>query len=325
MDKTVKILSIDGGGIRGVLPATFLSVLEEKLQEISGNKYLHLAECFDMIAGTSTGGLLTCMYLTPDDANALVPKYTARQALEFYFGYGDSAFAPNEQGGFHKYSPAGLEAGLNKFFGNLKLSQLIKPCCITAYDMIHCEPYFFYSHRAISDPRANYYVKDIARATSALPGIFPPATISSLAGRKRTFIDGSIFAYNPALLAYIRAKTIFPNTENFLLFSLGTGLSATAYTPAQLEDTSEKNWARLLADIAFSAHSDMVHYQLEEIFRNKRGSKYIRLQPSLQGLNREMDNVSAENVQALYNAGLEFVSSNEKTITELVNSIRNDV
>lgn len=319
MDKIIKILSIDGGGIRGVLPATFLSVLEEKLQETSGNKNLRLAECFDLIAGTSTGGLLTCMYLTPDDNNALVPKYTARQALEFYFGYGDSAFTPNEQGGFHKYSAAGLEAGLSNFFGNLKLSQLIKPCCITAYDMIHCEPYLFYSHRAISDPRANYYIKDVARATSALPGIFPPATISSLADRKRTFIDGSIFAYNPALQAYIRAKTIFPNAENFLLFSLGTGLPATAYTPKQLEDTSEKNWARLLADIAFSAHSDMVHYQLQEIFKNKPGSRYIRLQPSLHGLNREMDNVSGENVQALYRAGMEFVNSNEKTITELVN------
>lgn len=319
MDKVIKILSIDGGGIRGVLPATFLSVLEEKLQETSGNKNLRLAECFDLIAGTSTGGLLTCMYLTPDDNNALIPKYTARQALEFYFGYGDSAFTPNAQGGFHKYSPAGLEAGLSNFFGNLKLSQLIKPCCITAYDMIHCEPYLFYSHRAISDPRANYYVKDVARATSALPGIFPPATISSLSDRKRTFIDGSIFAYNPALQAYIRAKDIFPNAENFMLFSLGTGLPATAYTPAQIEDTSEKNWARLLADVAFSAHSDMVHYQLQEIFKNKPGSSYIRLQPSLRGLNREMDNVSGENVQALYKAGLEFVNSNEKTITELVN------
>ncbi len=320
MDKTIKILSIDGGGIRGILPATFLSVLEEKLQETTGNKDFRLADFFDFIAGTSTGGLLTCLYLTPDNNNALMPKYTARQALEFYFGYGDSAFTPNAQGGFHKYSPAGLEVGLNSFFGNLKLGQLIKPCCITAYDMIHCEPYLFYSHRALSDPRANFYVKDVARATSALPGIFPPASISSLTDRKRTFIDGSIFAYNPALQAYIRAKSIFPNAEKFVLLSLGTGLPATAYTPTQLEDTSEKNWARILADIAFSAHSDMVHFQLEEIFKNKRGSKYVRLQPSLHGLNKEMDNVSHENVHALYKAGLEFVNGNEKTITELVNN-----
>lgn len=320
MSKTVKILSIDGGGIRGVLPAAFLSVLEERLQESSGNKELRLAECFDMIAGTSAGGLLTCIYLSPGNTHPLTPQYSARQALEIYLGYGVSSFAPNEKGGFHKYSPEGLESGLQAFFGNMKLNQLIKPCCITAYDILHCEPYIFYSHRAISDPRANYYVKDVARATSALPGIFPPATIS-LTGRKRTFIDGSIFAYNPALQAYIETKNIFPKAENFLLLSLGTGLSATAYSPEQLEDTSEKNWARLLADIAFSAHSDMVHHQLQGIFRNKPGSAYIRLQPSLSGLSREMDNVSGENVHALYKAGLEFANSNEKTITELLDMI----
>jgi hypothetical protein len=76
-----------------------------------------------------------------------------------------------------------------------------------------------------------------------------------------------------------------------------------------------------LADVAFSAHSDMVHYQLQEIFRNKPGSNYIRLQPSLRGLNREMDNVSSENVHSLYKAGLEFANSNEKAITELLNSM----
>ena len=68
----------------------------------------------------------------------------------------------------------------------------------------------------------------------------------------------------------------------------------------------------------------MVHYQLEEIFMNESGSSYIRLQPSLVGLNREMDNVAHKNVQALYKAGLEFVGSNEKTVTELVNGMQND-
>ena len=68
----------------------------------------------------------------------------------------------------------------------------------------------------------------------------------------------------------------------------------------------------------------MVHYQLEQIFMNKPGSSYVRLQPSLQGLNRETDNVSEENVQALYRAGLEFVNSNEKTITEIVNVMQNN-
>src|SRR6185312_2332757 len=269
MGKTIKILSIDGGGIRGILPATYLSILEENLQEITGNKNLRLAQCFDLVAGTSTGGLLSCIYLTPDDNAPSVPKYTARQALEFYLGYGNSAFIPNQQGGFHKYLPTGLETGLANFFGTLRLSQLIKPCCITAYDMIHCKPYFFDSDHAKTQPAADYFVKDVARATSALPGIFPPASVASVDNRIHTFIDGSIFAYNPALQAYIAAKNIFPGAEDFLIVSLGTGLSQKTYTTAQIEDANEKNWAGLLADTAFSVQNDLTHHQLEAIFKEK--------------------------------------------------------
>jgi patatin-like phospholipase/acyl hydrolase len=323
MNKTVKILSIDGGGIRGILPATFLAALEERLQEKADNINIHLADYFDFMAGTSTGGLLSCVYLSPDEQNASRPRYTAKQALEFYFAYGNSAFKPyydeKNSGGFHKYSPEGLEAQLKMFFKDLKLSQLIKPCCVTAYDLNHSEPYLFSSHKAVGDPRSDYYIRDISRATSALPGIFPPAKINSFADRSYNFIDGSIFAYNPALFAYVQAKEMFPHAENFFLLSLGTGHVSTAYSDKQLDDNTDKNWARVLADIAFAAHSDMVDYQLDDIFKRNPHSRYTRLQPSLQGLNKEMDDVSPLNIQALYGAGQEFVKSNEKTLMEIVN------
>jgi len=321
MTKKINILSIDGGGIRGILPATFLSALEERLQQRTNDPDARLADFFDLIAGTSTGGLLTCVYLCPDDNDAHRPKFSARQALDFYFSYGNVAFKPyreGDAGGFHKYPPDGLEMQLNNFFKDLKLSQLIKPCCITAYDLNHSEPYLFLSHKAISDPRVNYYVRNITRATSALPGIFPPAKISSLAERTYTFVDGSLFAYNPAFFGYMQAEEVFPHSEDFFLLSLGTGHVSTAYSNAQLADSSDKNWAQLLADIAFSAHSDMVNFQLEEIFKNNKHSRYIRLQPSLQGLNKEMDDVSPLNIQALYGAGQNFVASNEKTVKEIV-------
>jgi patatin-like phospholipase/acyl hydrolase len=319
MSKRINILSIDGGGIRGILPASFLSTLEERLQQKTGHSEARLANHFDLIAGTSTGGLLTCVYLCPDDNNALKPKFSAKQALEFYLAYGQSAFKPQvTSGGFHKYSPEGLEMQLFLFFKHLKFSQLIKPCCITAYELTHSEPHLFLSHKAVGDPRSNYYLKDISRATTALPGIFPPAKVSSLAGRSYQFIDGSIFAYNPALYAFIQAKELFPHAEEFFLLSLGTGHAFTAYSDKQLEDDSDKNWAHLLADIAFAAHSDIVNYQVADIFRAKVKSRYMRLQPSLQGLNKEMDDVSQVNVQALYMAGQNYIKSNEKSIAEIV-------
>jgi len=322
MRKTFNILSIDGGGIRGILPATFLAVLEERLQHASNNPDARLADYFDLIAGTSTGGLLTCIYLTPDETDAKRPRFTARQAIEFYFAYGGVSFGAPDGQSFHKYSPDGLEAQLRYFFKDMRLSQLIKPTCITAYDLLHTEPYLFLSHKAIGDPRSDFFIRSVIRSTSALPGIFPPAKVHCLAERQYTFVDGSIFAYNPALFAYMQAKQLNPQLENVFLLSLGTGLATTAYTDDQIEDNSDKNWARLLANIAFDAHSDMVNYQLEDIFKNKSHSAYIRLQPALHGLSKEMDNVSPENLQALYNAGEAFVRTNEKTLTDIVELLK---
>ena len=66
--KFFRILSIDGGGIRGLIPAQVLTVLETKLQKASGNPDARIADYFDLVAGTSTGGILTCIYLCPDEA-----------------------------------------------------------------------------------------------------------------------------------------------------------------------------------------------------------------------------------------------------------------
>jgi patatin-like phospholipase/acyl hydrolase len=64
--KMTRILSIDGGGIRGIIPGQILVILEEKLKAKTGNENARIADYFDLIAGTSTGGILTCAYLTPD-------------------------------------------------------------------------------------------------------------------------------------------------------------------------------------------------------------------------------------------------------------------
>ena len=65
MKRKIKILSIDGGGIRGIIPAVILNYIEKGLQTQSGNPNATLADYFDLVAGTSTGGILSCFYLLP--------------------------------------------------------------------------------------------------------------------------------------------------------------------------------------------------------------------------------------------------------------------
>jgi patatin-like phospholipase/acyl hydrolase len=324
MNKPVRILSIDGGGIRGILPAGFLSVLEERLQAKAGNSELTIADFFDFIAGTSTGGVLTCIYLTPDEKNPLKPRYSARDALNLYMRYGFAAFSKQNPGSFHKYYPEELENSLQLFFKDLHLSQLLKPCCVTAYDLLHSEPFTFQSQKAMGNPKYDFFVRAVSRACSALPGVFPPASIISLAERNYTFIDGSIFAYNPAMYAFIQARQLFPQASDYLVLSLGTGVSTNYYSEEQLNNDSEGNWARLLADIAFAAHSDNVNFELNEIFKTWGNSRYIRLQPSLLGLSKDLDNVSEDNINALQKSAEAFIKLNEKTMNELVDLLNNE-
>ncbi len=325
MNKLTKILSIDGGGIRGILPAVLLAGLEEKIQQKTGNKSAHLADYFDFFAGTSTGGLLCFFYLTPDEHDLNKIKYTAKQAPEFYLTYADSAFKPkgqnNTEYSFHKYSPQGLESRAKFLFKDLKISQLIKPCCITAYNPERLEPHLFLSHNTALKPDDDYLIRDVLRATTALPGIYPPAIITSTKGETSTFVDGSIFAHNPAFFAYLHAKKLYPNAQDFMVFSVGTGHVSALSDGLNVYDNSDKNWSRLLSEIAFGNSFGITNIQFEEAFYDKPHSKYIHLQPSLTGLNPAMDDASPSNIQRLYQRGKEFLSENEKLLNEVTDLI----
>ncbi|MEG0387452.1 MAG: patatin-like phospholipase family protein, partial [Niameybacter sp.] len=78
----IRILSIDGGGIRGIIPATILVAFESYLKQYSGNSETTIADYVDLIAGTSTGGILTALYICPDPKNPTKSRFSAQEALD---------------------------------------------------------------------------------------------------------------------------------------------------------------------------------------------------------------------------------------------------
>ncbi|XP_019054687.1 PREDICTED: patatin-like protein 2 [Nelumbo nucifera] len=80
-ERMVTVLSIDGGGVRGIIPGTILAFLESKFQELDGQN-ARIANYFDLVAGTSTVGLLTVMLTAPDENN--LPLYPAKDINDFY-------------------------------------------------------------------------------------------------------------------------------------------------------------------------------------------------------------------------------------------------
>ncbi len=165
-ETTIKVLSIDGGGIRGIIPAMILAELEKRLGK-------ELYKVFDLIAGTSTGGIIALAIGTQcKDGGA----YSPGELRDMYVDRGPEIFhksllTPLRQLIRPKYSPGPLEVVLQKFFGDTLFSTALTPLLISSYDIEHELPFFFKSHKILShkDSEWDWPVREIARATSAAP------------------------------------------------------------------------------------------------------------------------------------------------------------
>lgn len=344
--KKIRILSIDGGGIRGILPGVILTYIEERLMAKEG-KEVRLSDYFDLVAGTSTGGILTCTYLIPQrDSNGKPtgrPKLTAKQAVDIYLDRGDDIFRLSmwqklkSKGGLadEKYDSSELEKALNDYFGETKLSELLKPCLITSYDVKSRRAHFFTQIDAKETPTHDFLVKDVARATSAAPTYFEVARVTSSYGTPFPLIDGGVFANNPSMCAYAEArgtefskalnnpeKTDKPHAHDMMIVSIGTGASSKPYQYNDVKDWGMIQWIQPIIDIMMSGNSETVSYQLRKIWETTdTPENYIRLEPSLYEANNEMDDASPKNLKALHEAGLKYVTDNEKLLNSVVDKL----
>ncbi len=331
--KLTRILSIDGGGIRGIIPGQILVYLEKKLQKLDKNPRGKIADYFDLLAGTSTGGILVCTYLCPEEENSAVPRFSAEDAVELYMERGDDIFDISLKqrilsgGGLldEKYSALELEDALNDYFKNLKLSQLIKPCLVTSYDIRRRRAHFLTQHDAKKKQSHDFFVKDVARATSAAPTYFEVARIKSMSNITFPLIDGGVFANNPTLCGYSEARNLNfdksrskPTAKDMVILSWGTGNMDTPYYYKNAKDWGLIQWVKPLIDIMMSGVAETVDYHLKQIFNAvERPDQYLRIDPDLGDASREMDDASIENLNALKEAGTECALSHDKELTEL--------
>ncbi|XP_051140462.1 patatin-like protein 2 [Andrographis paniculata] len=148
--KVLTVLSIDGGGIRGIIPAVLLANLEAQLQALDGPK-ARLADYFDVITGTSTGGLISVMLAAPGEDNR--PLYAAKDIPEFYMEHGPSIFPARSRHsiidrireffGGPKYDGKYLKSLTKTLLKNLTLSQTLTDVVIPAVDIKHLQPVIF--------------------------------------------------------------------------------------------------------------------------------------------------------------------------------------
>lgn len=334
--KKIRILSLDGGGIRGIISAKILCYLEAKLREHAGQEAF-LADFVDMVAGTSTGGIITCAMLTPDDKGS--PKMDMQEILELYLKQGKEIFPYNWMRKYlslaynEQFDSNGIESIFQEKFHDIKLSELLKPCLVTSYEMQKRFAKFFCSSEAKTNKTKEYFVRDVARATSAAPTFYEPALIESEYGEEMAYIDGGVFANNPTLCVYAEARKMFfseilnnklkpdqPTAKDMLIVSIGTGNVQEPYLYKDYKNAGGINWIRPILDIMMSGNAETVQYQLKQMYKTlkpKDQKDYYRLEPDLSFASSDMSNVVDENLLELEQAGLRFIAENQSVLDEI--------
>ena len=306
MGRLYRILAIDGGGIRGIIPATVLMEIERQTGK-------PIADLFDLVAGTSTGGILAAGLAKPGPDGR--PVYTAADLRELYLRETAAIFPQSLWGRTlrpiaEKYPSRGIEGVLREFFGESRLKHALCDLLLTSYEIRLRQPWFFRSARARQDPSYDFPLWEVTRATSAAPTYFPPAQL----GRGLwTLIDGGTYANNPALCAYSEAREAEPDAD-ILLVSLGTGRHAQSirYRPGLL------GWAKPILDVVFDGVSRTTEYQMPQLLPPVKGSqRYYRFQSDLADGEDEMDNVSPGNLQRLVDRAEDLVQGKMTQIRDL--------
>lgn len=317
----IPLLSVDGGGIRGIIPGRVLEYMETQMGVPAQSQ-------FYMSAGSSAGGLVVA-------ATSLVkgkPIMTAGQAKNLFIDEGADIFRK----GFlarkfnidipnvftTRYDGKHLDHVLRETFGDLRLSDLDNDLMVSAYDIVRRKEKLFKSWEAQGnftnpydrheDPRAkDYTLFDVTRATSSAQSYFNVHTAHNMLGEPTHLIDGGNFANNPALLVYSDAVRRFGPAHQYVVFSLGTGETERPLDHKGLKNAGILKWAGPTVDINLGSMRSH-----DYIMRTLIGPDYMRIQTDLRphGPDRpapsdDFDDASKENIERLQETAEALIKS----------------
>lgn len=336
-----RILVVDGGGIRGLIAARVIARLEELITERAGAER-RIADCFHMVCGTSTGGLLALGLTVPDPERPGRPKLSGERLTDLYISEGPKIFGDRLHrllsiGGWiaPKHSPGGLDEALRDRFGKTRLKDALRELIVTAYDMHEPGPHFFKRWRARDDEHRDASMVDVGMATSAAPTYFPSHQVD-----QRVLVDGGVFAANPVVAAVTEAlkrRDDAPSDltpQQLLVVSLGTGQYEVGF-----EQRKVRRWGRIgwvwpragepaLISTFLDGQSDAAHHWADVLLNHRpgravvepaemgKGPHYFRFQTRLaRGLS--LDDASEGSLRELGEAADRLIAERVAELDEL--------
>jgi patatin-like phospholipase/acyl hydrolase len=324
MSRPVRVLSIDGGGIRGYIPALVLAEVERRAG-------VPASQLFDLAVGTSTGAIISI---------GLSVGLTASELAEFYPRYGSRIFGPEPDrlsgggsnlghrmdraartlgapfggnpalGGNARHDASGLESVLREVFGEQKVSEAQLELAVTSFDAEANRPVVISRRDARNDPGWDMSLWEAARATSAAPTYLAPF-VREWAGRRCRFVDGGVWANNPAGVALAESVPLTAERgltgDSVVMLSIGTGVAATKETFVGTDP-----WIASAKDLVTMATGTTAGHTLA--VRALSPSRVTRLQVEDDRVAGKMDDPSAARLSVLHAATAELIASSGAAI-----------
>lgn len=298
--KRVCILSIDGGGMRGILACRYLLYLQNALKIKTGDPNARIADYFDIAAGTNIGGIIVAaLFAKGENGGAL---YTVQETMDFIVEKGKHMFQLQSScrlfgklilqikaAAASKCSTKSLGRILQGLFSRndgqpLTLRDTLKPILIPCYDLCTASPFLFSQASACNAQNYNFNIWEVCHATMCSPGFEKPIPIKSVDGQTAIVgIDGGLVTNNPtaaAITHVMNNKAEFPSVkgvDDILVLSLGTGALDCPYKFQQVKRWGILEWAKPIMNIVTAGVSDIVDHAVSVAFRHNP-QNYVRLQ-----------------------------------------------
>lgn len=337
--KVYKVLMLDSGGMHGVISARVIKDIEERTGK-------PIAECFDLVCGSSTGAILACGLTTPDPENPSKPKYKAADLLQMYKDLGRRIFYKSTMRHFRKasmlfggtaYNPGPLEEIMKEQFGDSRIKDSLTSLIIPTADIERHKSLWirhFKDYPGASDTE-NLKMADVVRAATSAPMFFPARHIEAKAANEngddedRTVryapIDGGVLGGAIPRVVLTKAKELAPEDAEIVFVFAGNGRPTKYMTPDEYNRQGLVGGVKNVMSMSLDLTMDAI---LRDIGK-ELGDNFYYLQAPLVRENTDdpvpsdsIDDASEENLHALELVGEHIIKTNDKALDRLAEILK---
>lgn len=321
------ILTVDGGGIRGLIPALVLRDLEARIAAERQARNLPpkpLHQCFDLMGGTSTGGIIVAGLAAPSAADPRRAACTPADLVDLYADHGRTIFPELWLKTLRSlwgplYSAQPLDRLLEERLGEARLSAALTNVVLCAYDTKERRALFMAGGQGFGAKEPDFLAREAARGSSAAPTFFPPAKVAALTASTapHTLIDGGVFANDPSMATYVEALKLGWSNQRIEMLSLGTGSQNRPYPYHQIADWGILRWLIYRGDhplisILMQGVSSTTAYQMNQLLNRDQDDRcYTRIDGALHGVSDELDDASPTNIAALRGLAARWIEQHD--------------